>query len=58
MIRIDERYLTNDTIIKIMTELNYDLTPYKDDNGEINFIMLRQDLAVMEWLHRITRRRN
>lgn len=58
MIRIDERYLTNDTIIKIMTELGYDLTPYKDDKGEINFIMLRQDLAVMEWLHRITRRRN
>lgn len=56
MIKIDERYLTNDTLVKIMTELNYDLTKYMDKTGEINFIKLREYLAIVDHLYRINRR--
>lgn len=56
MIKIDERYLTNDTLVKIMTELNYDLTKYTDDKGEIDFIRLREYLAIVDHLYRINRR--
>lgn len=56
MIRIDERYLTNDTLVKIMTELNYDLTKYMDNKGEIDFLKLREYLAIADHLYRINRR--
>ena len=57
MIKLDERYLTNDTLVRIMTELNYDLTKYMNDKGEIDFIKLRETLALMGYLYRVTRQR-
>jgi hypothetical protein len=56
MIKLDERYLTNDTLVRIMTELNYDLTKFINDKGEIDFLKLREYLAIADRLYRINRR--